>query len=107
MNESADGGPAESRVERPVVAGTFVYVSNAEDGDIGMYAARGRFAAAGTALQGGKARDADGGEPGQALCCRRRASNPFQAYSYSIDRSRGSLNLVGTGTRRELSIHRV
>src|SRR5213592_1411173 len=30
-----------------------------------VHAASGRFAAAGTALQGGKARDADGGEPGQ------------------------------------------
>ena len=56
----------------PVLAGTFVYVSNAEDGDIGMYtAASGRFA--GTALQGDKARDADGGEPRQALPHRCRA----------------------------------
>jgi hypothetical protein len=66
-----------------------------------VHAASGRFAAAGTALQGGKARDADGGEPGQALPHAAVRSKPFQAYSYSIDKSSGVLNFVGTGTLAE------
>ena len=58
----------------PAGAATFVYVSNAEDGDIGdVHAAAGRLAAAGRARQGREARDADGGEPGQALPDRRGA----------------------------------
>src|SRR6478672_8358933 len=83
----------------PVLAGTFVYVSNAEDGDIGMYT-----------LQ------ADGSlEPGQRFKANKLVmpmvvspdkrfliaavrSKPFQAYSYSIDKRSGALNLVGTGT---------
>ena len=86
----------------PVLAGTFVYVSNAEDGDIGMYT-----------LQ------ADGSlEPGQRFKANKLVmpmvvspdkrfliaavrSKPFQAYSYSIDKSSGALNLVGTGTLAE------
>ncbi len=86
----------------PVLAGTFVYVSNAEDGDIGMYT-----------LQ------ADGSlQPGQRFKARKLVmpmsvrpdkrfliaavrSKPFQAYSYSIDKSSGALNLVGTGMLAE------
>ena len=34
-------------------------------------------------------------------------SKPFQAYSYSIDKSSGALNLVGTGTLAEsYPVHR-
>jgi 6-phosphogluconolactonase len=86
----------------PVLAGTFVYISNAEDGDIGM-----------CTLQ------ADGSpQPGQRFKATKLVmpmavspdklfliaavrSKPFQAYSYSIDKSSGALNLVGTGTLAE------
>ena len=58
----------------PALAATFVYVSNAEDGTIGMYTLQGgRLARAGRAGRGRKGRDADGGEPGQALPHRGRA----------------------------------
>ena len=51
----------------PALAATFVYVSNADDGEIGTYALQSRLSQNRTAHQGGKNRDADGGEPGQAL----------------------------------------
>src|SRR5258708_13690882 len=86
----------------PVLAGTFVYVSNAEDGDIGMYT-----------LQ------ADGSpQPGQrfkatklvmpmAVSADKRfliaavRSKPFQTYSYIIYKISCALNLVGTVTITE------
>jgi 6-phosphogluconolactonase len=92
-HESADFcGPAVPRLERACSRG-YVRLRLQRRGRRyrDVHAASGRFAAAGTALQGYKARDAYGGEPGQ----------PFQAYSYSIDKSSGALNLVGTGSLAE------
>src|SRR5947208_9209982 len=66
-----------------------------------VHAASGRFAAAGAALQGKQARDADGGETDKRFLIAAVRSKPFQAYSYSIDKSSGALNLVGTGTLAE------
>jgi hypothetical protein len=64
-----------------------------------VHAAGERFAAAGPALQGGKARDADDGERGQALSDRRR---PVQAVpGVQLDKTSGALNLVGTGPLAE------
>src|SRR5260370_16728138 len=86
----------------PVVAGTFVYVSNAEDGDIGMYTLQAdgsaeaglRFKAAKLVMPMAVSTDT------RYLIAAVR-SKPFQAYSYSIDKSSGALNLVGTGTLAE------
>ena len=52
----------------PALAATFVYVSNADDGDIGIYTLQADGSLkAGPARAGRQGRDADGGEPGQAL----------------------------------------
>src|SRR6516164_8940381 len=86
----------------PVLAGTFVYVSNAEDGDIGMYALQ-----ADGSLQPGQRFKANKlvmpmvVSPDKRFLIAAVRSKPFQAYSYSIDKSSGALNLVGTGALAE------
>jgi 6-phosphogluconolactonase len=86
----------------PVLAGTFVYVSNAEDGDIGMYTLQ-----ADGSLQPGQRFKAMKPVMPMAVSPDKRfliagvRSKPFQAYSYGIDKSSGALNLVGTGTLAE------
>src|SRR5947207_10118547 len=86
----------------PVVAGMFVYVSNAEDGDIGMYTLQ----ADGSLLPGQRFKAAKlvmpmAVSPDKRFLIAAVRSKPFQAYSYSIDKSSGALNLVGTGTLAE------
>ena len=86
----------------PALAGTFVYVSNAEDGDIGMYALQ-----ADGSLQPGQRFKAEklvmpmAVSPDKRFLIAAVRSKPFQAYSYSFDKSSGALNLVGTGTLAE------
>src|SRR6516225_1351370 len=86
----------------PVLAGTFVYVSNAEDGDIGMYTLQ-----TDGSLQPGQRFKAEklvmpmAVSPDKRFLIAAVRSKPFQAYSYSIDKSSGALNLVGTGTLAE------
>jgi len=86
----------------PALAGTFVYVSNAEDGDIGMYTLL-----ADGSLQPGQRFKAEklvmpmAVSPDKRFLIAAVRSKPFQAYSYSIDKSSGALNLVGTGTLAE------
>src|SRR6266404_1026488 len=86
----------------PVLAGTFVYVANAEDGDIGMYTLQ-----ADGSLQPGQRFKATklvmpmAVSPDKRFLIAAVRSKPFQAYSYSIDKSSGALNLVGTGTLGE------
>jgi 6-phosphogluconolactonase len=86
----------------PVLAGTFVYVANAEDGDIGMYTLQ-----ADGSLQPGQRFKATKlvmpmtVSPDKRFLIAAVRSKPFQAYSYSIDKSSGALNLVGTGTLAE------
>jgi 6-phosphogluconolactonase len=86
----------------PVVAGTFVYVANAEDGDIGMYTLQ----ADGSLQPGQRFKAAKlvmpmAVSPDKRLLIAAVRSKPFQAYSYTIDKSSGALNLVGTGTLAE------
>jgi 6-phosphogluconolactonase len=86
----------------PALAGTFVYVSNAEDGDIGMYTQQAdgslqpgqRFKAAKPAMPMAVS-------PDKRFVIAAVRSKPFQAYGYTIDQSSGALNLVGTGTPAE------
>jgi 6-phosphogluconolactonase len=86
----------------PVLAGTFVYVANAEDGDIGMYTLQ-----ADGSLQAGQRFKATKlvmpmtVSPDKRFLIAAVRSKPFQAYSYSIDKGSGALNLVGTGTLAE------
>jgi len=89
-------------VNAPTVAGTFVYVSNADDGDIGMYTLQ----ADGSLQPGPRAKAAKvvmpmAVRPDKRFLIAAVRSKPFQAYSYSIDKSSGALNLVGTGTLAE------
>src|SRR5712691_10084281 len=83
-------------------AATFVYVSNAEDGDIGMYTLQ-----ADGALQPGPRFKAAKlvmpmtVSPDKRFLIAAARSKPFQAHSYSIDKSTGALNPVGTGTLAE------
>ena len=86
----------------PALAGTFVYVSNAEDGDIGMYTQQ----ADGSLQPGQRFKAAKlvmpmAVSPDKRFLIAAVRSKPFQAYSYSIDKSSGALNLVGTGTLAE------
>jgi 6-phosphogluconolactonase len=91
-----------SLASSPVVAGTFVYVANAEDGDIGMYTLQ----ADGSLQPGQRFKAAKlvmpmAVSPDKRLLIAAVRSKPFQAYSYTIDKSSGALNLVGTGTLAE------
>src|ERR1700736_6122846 len=86
----------------PALAATFVYISNAEDGDIGMYTLQ-----PDGSLQPGERFKAEklvmpmAVSPDKRFLIAAVRSKPFQAYSYSIDKSSGTLNLVGTGTLAE------
>ena len=81
-----------------VGAVTYVYVSNAEDGDIGMYTLQ-----ADGSLQPGARYKAEKLVMPMALSPNKRflvaavRSKPFAAYTYSIDKGTGALKLVGTG----------
>jgi 6-phosphogluconolactonase len=86
----------------PVFAGMFVYVSNAEDGDIGMYTLQPdgslqpgqRFKAAKLVMPMAVS-------PDKRFLIAAVRSKPYQAYTYSIDKGSGALSLVGTGTLAE------
>src|SRR5499425_39404 len=86
----------------PVLAATFVYVSNAEDGDIGMYTLQ-----ADGSLQPGERFRADKLVMPMAVSPDRRfliaavRSKPYRAFSYSIDRGSGALTPAGTGLLTE------
>lgn len=83
-------------------AGTFVYVSNADDGDIGMYMLQAdgslqpgqRFKAAKIVMPMTVSHD-------KRFLIAAVRSKPYQAYTYSIDKKSGALDLVGTGTLAE------
>jgi 6-phosphogluconolactonase len=86
----------------PVLAATFVYVSNAEDGDIGMYTLQAdgslqpgqRFKAAKVVMPMTVS-------PDKRFLIAAVRSKPYQAYTYGIDRNSGALNLVGAGPLAE------
>ena len=82
----------------PALAATFVYVSNAEDGDIGIYTLQ-----ADGSLQAGPRVKAEKlvmpmtVSPDKRFLIAAVRTKPFSAYTYGIDRATGALNLVGTG----------
>src|SRR5690349_22016299 len=86
----------------PALAGTFVYVSNAEDGDIGIYTLQ-----ADGSLKAGERVKAEklvmpmAVSPDKRFLVAAVRSKPFSAYTYSIDRANGTLKLVGTGPLAE------
>jgi 6-phosphogluconolactonase len=81
---------------------SFVYVSNAEDGDIGMYTLR-----PDGSLQPGQRFKAEKMvmpmtvSPDKRFLVAAVRSKPFSAYTYSIDRGTGALKPVGTGPLAE------
>ena len=86
----------------PALATTFVYVSNAEDGDIGMYT----FQPDGSLHSGPRFKAEKlvmpmAVSPDKRFLVAAVRSKPYQAYSYSIDPGSGALKLVGTGPLAE------
>jgi 6-phosphogluconolactonase len=83
-------------------AATFVYVSNAEDGDIGMYTLqRDGSLQPGPRFKAEKVVMPMTVSPDKRFLVAAVRSKPFSAYTYSIDRGTGALNLVGTGPLAE------
>jgi 6-phosphogluconolactonase len=86
----------------PALAATFVYVSNADDGEIGTYTLQ-----PDGSLKPGQRIKAEKIVMPMAVSPDRRfliaavRSKPYQAYSYQIDRGSGDLHLVGTGPLAE------
>src|SRR5258706_11584688 len=79
-------------------AATYVYVSNADDGEIGQYTLQ-----ADGSLQPGQRFKAEKVVMPMTVSADKRflvaavRAKPFSAYTYTIDRSSGALKLVGTG----------
>src|SRR5262245_2296622 len=85
-----------------VSAATFVYVSNAEDADIGMYTLQPDGSLkAGPRFKAEKVVMPMSVSPDKRFLVAAVRSKPFSAYTYSIDRGTGSLKLVGTGPLAE------
>jgi 6-phosphogluconolactonase len=86
----------------PVLAGAFVYVSNADDGDIGTYTLQ-----ADGSLQAGPRVPAAKVVMPMAVSADKRflvaavRSKPYEAYTYEIDKNSGALKLVGKGPLAE------
>ncbi|MBI3918044.1 MAG: beta-propeller fold lactonase family protein [Betaproteobacteria bacterium] len=83
-------------------AAAYVYVSHAEDGDIGMYTLQ-----SDGSLQPGPRYKAGKDVMPITVSAEKRfliagvRSKPYSAHSYSIDRGTGALKLVGTGPLAE------
>jgi 6-phosphogluconolactonase len=85
-----------------MLAATFVYVSNAEDGDIGLYTLQ-----RDGSLQPGQRFKAEkpvmpmSVSPDKRYLVAAVRSKPFSAWSYSIERATGALKLIGNGPLAE------
>ena len=86
----------------PVRAATFVYVSNADDGDIGVYTMQPDGSLRpGPRVKAEKIVMPMAVSPDKRVLVAAVRSKPFSAYTYSIDRATGALALVGTGPLAE------
>jgi 6-phosphogluconolactonase len=93
---------ALSMASMPALAATFVYVSNAEDGDIGMYTLQ----VDGSLQPGPKVAAAKvvmpmAVTPDKRFLIAAVRSKPYEAYTYAIDKKSGALSLVGKGPLAE------
>jgi len=80
------------------LAATFVYVSNAEDGDIGLYTLQSDGSLQpGARFKAGKVVMPMTVSPDKRFLVAAVRSKPFSAHTYSIDRGTGALTLIGTG----------
>src|SRR5258707_9918533 len=86
----------------PALAATFVYVSNADDGEIGTYTMQ-----PDGSLKPGQGVKAEkivmpmAVSPDKRFLIAAVRSKPYQAYSYIIDPGWGDLKLVGKGRSEE------
>src|SRR3954451_23024128 len=86
----------------PSLAATFVYVSNAEDGDIGMYALQADGSLrAGERVKTPKVVIAMAVSGDKRFLIAAVRSKPYQAHTYAIDANLGALKPVGTGPLAE------
>ncbi len=86
----------------PALAATFVYVSNADDGTIGMYTLQ----ADGSLQPGARVEAAKvvmpmAVSPDKRFLIAAVRSKPYEAYTYAIDKKSGALKLVGKGELAE------
>src|SRR3981189_1729516 len=86
----------------PALAATFVYVSNAEDGDIGVYALK----ADGTLSPGARVPAAKvvmpmTVSPDKRFLYAASRSKPYSVHAYAIDPATGALKLVATSPPAE------
>ena len=95
-------GAFNPALQRQSPAATFVYVSNAEDGDIGMYTLQADGSLQpGARYKAGKIVMPMTVSPDKRFLVAAVRSKPFSAHTYSIDRATGALTLVGTGPLAE------
>ena len=93
---------SSSLVTAQTPAATYVYVSNAEDGNIGMYALQ-----SDGSLRPGPRYSAGKDVMPITVSADKRflvagvRSKPYSAHTYSIDRGTGALKLVGSGPLAE------
>src|SRR6266704_5640230 len=86
----------------PALSATFVYVSNAEDGDIGAY----RMLDSGELQPGARAKAASvvmpmAVSPDRRFLYAAARSKPYSVYVYSIDRSTGALTQLASSPLAE------
>src|SRR5260221_13215853 len=82
--------------ETPALAATFVYVSNADDGEIGTYTMQPDGSIKpGQGVKAEKIVMPIAGRPDKRILIPADRSKPYQAYSYIIDPVPGDLKLVG------------
>ncbi len=81
---------------------TFVYVSNAEDGEIGAYTLQSDGSLQpGPRYKAGNTVGPMSVSPDKRFLVAAVRAKPFSAYTYEIDRASGALKLVGTGPLAE------
>ena len=86
----------------PALAATFVYVSNADDGDIGVY----RMFDSGELQAGARAKAANivmpmAVSPDKRFLYAASRSKPFSVHAYTIDRGTGALTLLASSPLAE------
>ena len=86
----------------PVFAATFVYVSNADDGNISTYTLQpDGTLKAGPRVDAAKVVMPMAVSPDKRFLIAAVRSKPYEAYTYSIDKASGELKLVGKGPLAE------
>jgi 6-phosphogluconolactonase len=84
------------------LAATFVYVSNADDGNIGVYTLQADGSLkAGDKVEAAKLVMPMAVSPDKRFLIAAVRSKPYEAYTYSIDKKTGALKLLGKGPLAE------